>query len=120
MDNEVLLSLYQRKNKELITTKKTKDMKKSIFSKEEVIAIGKELAKNKLVEEYPHRSHSHDIFSLFPQTAAQYDWLKRLCGTTYNVIVLHTVDEVLDVVPELKGFVIPTKNGKFCRIDITL
>lgn len=90
------------------------------FSKEEIIEMGNKLAKNNFVKTYPHRSHSHDVFTLFPQTSAQYDWLKRRCGTTCNVVVLHTVDEVLDVVPELKGFVIPTKSGKFCRIDITL
>lgn len=90
------------------------------FSKEEIIAIGNKLAKNKLVKEYPHGSHSHDVFSLFPQTPAQYDWLKRKCGTTCNVILLHTVEKVCNVIPQLKGHIVPTKSGKFSRIDITL
>lgn len=90
------------------------------FSKEEIIEMGNKLAKNNFVKTYPHRSHSHDIFSLFPQTEAQYKWLKKQCGNTYNVIVLHTVEEVCNVIPQLKGHIVPTKSGKFCRIDITL
>lgn len=90
------------------------------FSKQEVIEIGNKLAKANFVTTYKPRSHSHDIFSLFPQTEAQYKWLKKRCGTTCNIIILHTVEEVCSAIPELTGNVIPTKSGNFCRIDITL
>lgn len=90
------------------------------FSKEEVINMGIRLADAGLVCKYPPRSHSHNTFSLFPQTSAQYDWLRRECGCTDNVCLTYTVDEVLAVCPELKGFVKETKSGRFCRISISL
>lgn len=93
---------------------------KRIFSKQEVIDIGNKLAKANFVATYKPRSHSHNVFSLFPQTEAQYNWLKRNCGTTYNVIILYTIEEVLKEVPELRDNIRPTKSGRFCRIDITL
>lgn len=90
------------------------------FTKQEVIEIGKKLAKANFVATYKPRSHSHDAFNLFPQTEAQYNWLKRNYGTTYNVTILYTVDEVVKVVPEVKDNIKPTKSDRFCRIDITL
>ena len=90
------------------------------FTKQEVIEIGKKLARAKFVTTFKPRSHSHDAFILFPQTEAQYEWLKRNYGTTYNVTILYTIDEVLKVVPEVKDNIKPTKSGKFCRIDIIL
>jgi hypothetical protein len=93
---------------------------KRIFSKQEVIDIGNKLAKANFVATYKPRSHSHNVFSLFPQTEAQYNWLKRKRGTTYNVIILYTIEEVLKEVPELRDNIRPTKSGRFCRIDITL
>lgn len=93
---------------------------KRIFSKQEVIEVGNKLAKANFVATYKPRSHSHNVFSLFPQTEAQYNWLKRNCGTTYNVIILYTIEEVLKEVPELRDNIRPTKSGRFCRIDITL
>lgn len=93
---------------------------KRIFSKQEVIDIGNKLAKVNFVATYKPRSHSHNVFSLFPQTEAQYNWLKRNCGTTYNVIILYTIEEVLKEMPELRDNIRPTKSGRFCRIDITL
>lgn len=93
---------------------------KRIFSEQEVIEVGNKLAKANFVATYKPRSHSHNVFSLFPQTEAQYNWLKRNCGTTYNVIILYTIEEVLKEVPELRDNIRPTKSGRFCRIDITL
>lgn len=90
------------------------------FSKQEVIEIGKKLAKANFVTTFKPRSHSHDAFRLFPQTDAQYKWLKKNYGTTYNVVIIYTMDEVLKVVPEVKDNIKPTKSGGFCRIDITL
>lgn len=90
------------------------------FSKQEVIEIGNKLAKANFVATYKPRSHSHNVFSLFPQTEAQYDWLKRDCGTTCNLVICYTAEEVLKEVPELRDNIRPTKSGRFCRIDITL
>lgn len=90
------------------------------FTKEQVIEIGNKLADAGLVAKYAPRSHSHNEFSLFPQTSAQYDWLKHFCGTICNVVILHTVDRVLSVCPELEGVVKPTKSKQMCRIHISL
>lgn len=90
------------------------------FTKDQVIEIGNKLANAGLVFKYEPRSHSHNIFSLFPQTSAQYEWLKKECGTTANNVILYTVDEVLTICPELSGFTTPTKSGRFCRIHISL
>ncbi len=97
-----------------------KKIMKSRFSKNEIIEIGNKLANAGLIAKYPPRSHSHDAFSLIPQTPAQYDWLKRYCGTTYNVVIIHSVDKILSIAPELEGHVKKTKSGQFCRIDIEL
>lgn len=98
--------------------KEKKDMKK--FSKSEVIELGNKLAQQGLVVRYEPRSHSHDTRTLFPQTSAQYDWLKRTAGTTDNVIILSTVEDIVSRFPELSGHVTSTKSGNNCRIDITL
>lgn len=90
------------------------------FSKDQVIELGKKLAVEGLVFTYPARSRSHNVRSLFPQTSAQYDWLRREVGTTSNLILLYSVEEVLSLFPELAGSVTATKSGRFCRIDITL
>lgn len=95
-------------------------MKKKEFSKEQVIEIGQRLAAAGLIVNFPPRSHSHNVFVLFPQTSAQFDWLRRVCGTTYNNVLLCTVAEVLAVCPELEDNVKPTKSRRFCRIDISL
>ena len=96
----------------------SKDMKK--FSKDEVIEIGNKLAQQGLVVRYEPRSHSHNTRTLFPQTSAQYDWLKRTAGTTDNVIILSTAEDIVSRFPELSGHVTSTKSGNNCRIDITL
>lgn len=101
-----------------ITKAMTKAMKK--FSKSEVIELGKKLAQQGLVVCYEPRSHSHNTRTLFPQTSAQYDWLKRTAGTTDNVIILSTVEDIVSRFPELSGHVTSTKSGNNCRIDITL
>lgn len=90
------------------------------FSKEEVIELGNKLAQQGLVVRYKPRSHSHNTRALFPQTDAQYDWLKRTAGTTDNVIILSTVEDIVSGFPELSGRVTSTKSGNNCRIDITL
>ena len=90
------------------------------FSKDQVLEIGNKLANAGLVVTYPARSHSHNVYSLFPQTSAQYDWLKRECGTTSNLILPYTVEEVLTTCPELAGNVVTTKSGRFCRISVNL
>lgn len=90
------------------------------FTKQQVIEIGNKLADANLIAKYAPRSHSHCEFSLFPQTSAQYDWLKRSFGTTSNLVILHTKDEVLSVCPELKDVVRPTKSKQMCRINISL
>lgn len=90
------------------------------FTKQEVIEIGNKLAKANFVVTYKPRSHSHNAFSLFPQTEAQYNWLKRNYGTTYNVTISYTAEEVLREVPELRDNIKPTKSRRFCRIDISL
>lgn len=90
------------------------------FTKAEIIDFGARLAKAGLIAVYPSRSHSHNVFSLLPQTSAQFDWLRRTCGTTANVCILHPAAAVLDVCPELAGCVRETKSGKFCRIILPL
>lgn len=90
------------------------------FTKAEIIDFGARLAKAGLIAVYPPRSHSHNIFALFPQTAAQHDYLRRTCGTTANVCILHPADAVLAVCPELAGCVRETKSGRFCRIMLQL
>lgn len=95
-------------------------MKTKELDKQKVIEIGKKLAKANFIKTYSPRSHSHDVFSLFPQTDAQYRWLKRECGTTRNLVIIYTAEEVLKEVPELQGYVTPTKSGRFCRIKISL
>ena len=97
---------------------KIRNMKK--FSKSEIIELGKKLAAAGLVITYPARSHSHNVYSLFPQTGAQYDWLRRGVGTTSNLTLPYTVEEVLSVCLELTGNITATKSGRFCRIDISL
>lgn len=90
------------------------------FSKDQIIESGKKLAAAGLVITYPAHSHSHNTATLFPQTGAQYDWLRRKVGTTSNLVLPYTVEEVLSVCPELADNVITTKSGRFCRIDISL
>lgn len=90
------------------------------LSMAQVIAIGKKLAAAKIVIERAPRSHSHNVASLFPQTEAQYKWLKKEAGTTGNVLIFKTVEEVLAVCPELEGYVVPTKSRQSCRINIPL
>lgn len=90
------------------------------FTKEQVIEIGNRLANAGLVVKYAARSHSHNCFVLFPQTEAQYNWLKRNYGTTSNLCITNTVEEVLTVCPELSGYVKQTKSNRFCRISISL
>lgn len=90
------------------------------FSKEEVIELGNKLAQQGLVVRYEPGSHSRNTRTLFPQTSAQYDWLKRTAGTTDNVIILSTVEDIVSRFPELSGRVTSTKSGNNCRIDITL
>ena len=97
---------------------KIRIMKK--FSKSEVIELGRKLAQQGLVVCYGPGSHSHNTRTLFPQTGAQYDWLKRTAGTTDNVIILSTVEDIVSRFPELSGHVTGTKSGNNCRIDITL
>ena len=90
------------------------------FTKEKIIEIGRKLANAGLIVKYAPRSHSHNCFSLFPQTEAQYNWLKRNYGTTSNLCMTNTVEEVLAICPELSGVISPTKSGRFCRINIKL
>lgn len=90
------------------------------FSKEEVIEIGKRLAQQGLVVRYEPRSHSRNTSTLFPQTKAQYDWLKRTVGTTSNVIIFVPAESVVSLFPELSGCVTSTKSGLNCRINISL
>lgn len=90
------------------------------LDKQKVIEIGKKLAKANFVKTYKPKSHSHDVFLLFPQTDAQYRWLKKECGTTYNLVIIHTAAEVLKEIPELQDYITPTKSGRFCRINISL
>lgn len=90
------------------------------FTKEQVIEIGNKLANAGLIVKYAPRSHSHNAFSLFPQTSAQYEWLKKNYGTTFNNVILYTATEVLTICPELSDVVSSTKSGIFCRINISL
>ena len=90
------------------------------MNRQEVISIGQKLANAGIIKKYPARSHSHDIWSLFPQTEAQFKWLKKKCGTTYNLVIIHTAEEVLSICPELQGYVTKTKSGRFCRVVISL
>ena len=90
------------------------------FTPLEICGFGQRLATAKLITFFGPRSRSHNTDVLFPQTLAQYRWLKKVCGTTYNCIILHPVETVEDIVPELKGYIIPTQCIKFCRIDLSL
>lgn len=90
------------------------------FTKDQIINIGNKLAKAGLITGYAPRSHSHNIKSLFPQTSAQYDWLKRTNGTTANLIILHTEEEVKELCPEIAEYLTTTNSGRFCRICIVL
>ena len=87
---------------------------------EEIIEAGKKLAAANMVATYKAGSHSHDADTLFPQTAAQYRWLRKNYGTTANVCINGTIEDVLNVCPELSGYIKPTKSGRFSRIEITL
>ena len=86
----------------------------------DVINAGKKLADANMVATYKAGSHSHDAELLFPQTEAQYRWLKKNYGTTANVCILKPVEDVLSVCPGLSGYVKPTTSGKYSRIEITL
>lgn len=90
------------------------------FNKDQVLEIGKKLAQQGLVVRYEPRSRSHNTATLFPQTNAQYDWLKRTVGTTSNVIVFAPAENVVSLFPELSGCVTSTKSGSSCRIYISL
>ena len=129
---------YFKKYKNLMTSEERKEFQSAIlevsitkamsdepvslkkFSKSEVIELGNKLAQQGLVVRYEPRSHSHNSRTLFPQTSAQYDWLKRTVGTTDNVIILSTAEDIVSRFPELSGHVTSTKSGNNCRIDITL
>lgn len=86
----------------------------------DVINAGQKLADANMVVKFKAGSHSHDAELLFPQTEAQYRWLKKNYGTTANVVMMKPVEDVLNVCPELSGYVKPTKSGRFSRIEITL
>lgn len=95
-------------------------IKNNTPTRQEIIEAGQKLADANLITKYKAGSHSHKVESLFPQTEAQYRWLKKNYGTTANVCILKPVEDVLNVCPELAGYVKPTKSGKFSRIEITL
>ena len=86
----------------------------------DVINAGKKLADANMVVKFKAGSHSHNAELLFPQTEAQYRWLKKNYGTTANVVILKPIEDVLNVCPELARYVKPTKSGRFSRIEITL
>lgn len=90
------------------------------FTPTEICEFGQRLATAKLITTFRPRSRSHNTDVLFPQTLAQYRWLKKVCGTTYNRIILHPVEAVENIVPELEGYIVPTKNNRYCRIDLSL
>lgn len=93
---------------------------KTELSKEQIIEIGTKLANAGIVTKYQARSHSHNAYNLFPQTSAQYDWLKRDWGTTANLIILRTEAEVKKACPEIAEYLTTTNSGRFCRICIIL
>ena len=90
------------------------------FTMNEIINIGIKLADAGLVVRYAPRSHSHNCMALFPQTPAQYRWLKREYGLTDNVLIFEPASAVLAICPELEGYVSQTKSGGMCRIRIRL
>lgn len=90
------------------------------FNQNEIIELGKKLSKAGFVAEYKPRSHSHILYSLFPQTVAQYQWVKKEAGTTANVIIRASKEEVLKLFPELEGLVTSTASKDACRIHIEL
>ena len=90
------------------------------FTPEQICEFGQRMAAAKLITTYAPHSHSHNINLLFPQTPAQFRWLRKEYGTTLNLCIIYTCDEVAAVVPELKPYLKATRSGRFCRIDLTL
>ena len=95
-------------------------MRTNEFQMEEILKIGNKLADAGLIARYAPRGHSHNCMTLFPQTPAQYRWLKRKYGLTDNVLILEPASAVLAICPELEGYVSQTKSGRMCRIRIRL
>lgn len=90
------------------------------FTPQEICEFGQRMAMENIISTFAPRSHSHGARILFPQTLAQFSWLKSYCGTTYNCVILYPVARVAEVVPELSKYLVPTKSKNYCRIDLTL
>lgn len=96
-----------------------KDMQHK-FTPEQICEIGQRLAALGLVKEFAPHSHSHNVSILYPQTLAQYRWLKSNYGTIYNCVILFPKDKIAELIPELSDFLVSTKSKQFTRIDLSL
>lgn len=119
------LILFCKYNKDFLSLQvndkqqNTKDMQHN-FTPDKICEIGQRLAALGLVKGFAPNSHSHNVDILFPQTLAQYRWLKSNCGTTYNCAILFPKDKIAELIPELSDFLVSTKSKQFTRIDLSL
>ena len=119
------LILFYKYNKDFLSLQvndkqqNTKDMQHN-FTPDQICEIGQRLAALGLVKGFAPHSHSHNVDILFPQTLAQYRWLKSNCGTTYNCVILFPKDKIAELIPELSDFLVSTKSKQFTRIDLSL
>lgn len=99
------------------------ESKYRFFTVDDFLRIGQKLAEARFTAKRGPRQHYKDLLAcavkFVPQTKAQYNYMALQTRGTEWVELSGDVDEVLQICPELSGWVAPTKSGKFSKIIIT-
>ena len=99
------------------------ESKYRFFTADEFLKIGQKLAEAGLTAKRGPRQHYKDLHAcavkFVPQTKSQFNYMASQTPGTDWVELSGDVDEVLQICPELSGWIAPTKSGKFSKIVIT-
>lgn len=99
------------------------ESKYRFFTVDDFLTIGQKLAEARLTAKRGPRQHYKDLLycgvKFIPQTKAQFNYMASQTRGTEWVELSGDVDKVLQICPELSGWVAPTKSGKFSKIVIT-
>lgn len=86
------------------------DIMKQNLTPEQICKCCQKMVDTKLIPAY----------TLMPQNLVKYRWVRDNMGENLSIIITHTCEEVLAIVPELKPYLQATKSEKFCQLDLTL
>lgn len=92
------------------TTIKFYDIMKQNLTPEQICEYCQKMVDAKLIRAY----------TLLPQNLAKYRWVRSNIGPNLSIIIPHTCEDVLAIVPELKPYLQATSSGKFCHLELTL